>query len=53
MESVAVTEEGGLDGGSEDWIDDDREASYDAANNEVSDADDSVMDTRDFFISEI
>ena len=44
VESVAVTEEeGGLDDG-EDWID--REASYEAANTEVSDADDSVMETR-------
>ena len=55
MESVAVTEEGGLDGDGEDWIDDDREeASYDVtANTEVSDADDSMMDTRDLFISKI
>ena len=42
MESVAVTEEEGLDDG-EDWID--GEASYEAANTEVSDGD-SVMETR-------
>ena len=50
MESVAVTEEGiGLD--AEDWID--GEASYEAANADVSDADDSLMDTRELFICEV
>ena len=47
MESVAVTEEGGLGGfEGEDLID--RDTSYEPANNEISDGDDgdSVMDTR-------
>ena len=53
MECVAVTEEGeeGLDGVG-DWMDGGGASYEGATNNEVSDSD-SVMQTRDLFISEM